>query len=73
MTASEFARECFWCGRVYETLRHPCCPECGSRLETDGLGALAGKYNRKIEYKGPDLTAEEAAREERIAKRQADR
>lgn len=73
MTASDYYRDCFWCGYIYEPIRFPCCPECGSRLEKDGLGALAGEYNKKVEYKGPDLSAEEAAREERIAKRQADR
>lgn len=73
MTASEYHRDCFWCGHVYETLRHPCCPECGSRLENNGLGALAGEFNRRVDYKGPDLSGEEAARKERRGKRQAER
>jgi hypothetical protein len=56
MTASELYRDCFWCGKVYDFWRHDGCPRCGSKLETDGLGSLAGDYNKRPDYVGPDLT-----------------
>jgi hypothetical protein len=58
MAASDLYRDCFWCGLVYDLWRHDGCPECGSRLETDEhLGPLAGEYNKRPDYSGPDFTA----------------
>lgn len=67
MAASDMYRDCFWCGFVYDLWRNDGCPNCGSRLETDGLGALAGEFNKRPDYNGPDLSAEEAARNKRLA------
>jgi len=56
MTASELYRDCFWCGKVYDFWRNEGCPACGSRLEADALGGLAGEYNKRPDYDGPDPT-----------------
>ena len=57
MSASDLYRDCFWCGRVYDIWREEACPACGSRLETDGrLGPLAGEFNKRPDYNGPDFT-----------------
>jgi len=65
MTASDLYRDCFWCGRVYDFWRHEACPNCGSRLEQDGLGSLAGDFNKRPDYKGPDLTDDLKLRQEK--------
>jgi hypothetical protein len=58
MAASDLYRDCFWCGLVYDIHIQECCPACGSRLETDGhIGPLAGEYNRRPDYNGPEFTA----------------
>lgn len=53
MTASELYRDCFWCGHVYDFWREEACPQCLSRLETDGPGILATAENQRPDYNGP--------------------
>jgi hypothetical protein len=71
MAGSDLYRDCFWCGMVYDIWRHARCPECGSGLETDGLGGLAGPFNQRPDYSGPDYTLQLAERQARIESREA--
>jgi len=73
MTASDLYRDCFWCGTAYDIWRHNSCPICGSRLETDGLGGLAGPFNQRPDYKGPDYTQTLEERQARITAREQER
>jgi len=56
MTASGTHKDCFWCGTVYDFWREEACPQCLSRLETDGPGSEAGEHNKRPDYNGPDFT-----------------
>ena len=53
MTASNTHKDCFWCGYVYDFWREEACPQCGSRLETDGPGTGATAENQRPDYSGP--------------------
>jgi hypothetical protein len=65
--SENFSRDCFWCGLVYDTYANPCCISCGSRLEQDALGPLAGEFNKRPDYSGPDMTDKLAERERRVS------
>jgi hypothetical protein len=63
MSGKDLYRDCFWCGFVYDIWQHTRCPECGSRLETEGIGGMAGPFNRRKDYNGPDYSEQLAARQ----------
>ena len=73
MTASDLYRECFWCGHAYDIWRNEACPNCGSRLETDGLGGLAGPFNQRPDYNGPDFSKQIEERQALADEREKER
>jgi len=56
MKPTDLYRDCFWCGRVYDIWREEACPSCCSRLEAEGPGSMAGEWNKRPDYNGPDFT-----------------
>ena len=72
MAGSDLYRDCFWCGHVYDIWRHACCPECGSGIDGSGwLGGLAGRFNQRLDYSGPDYTQELTERQAKIDERES--
>jgi len=71
MAASDIYTDCFWCGLVYDIYRHTSCPGCGSHLQQNyRLGGLAGEFNKRPDYNGPDFTDQLAERQARITARE---